>query len=164
MNGATMNRERWPKDLIAWRRRQTPPLPLKPISASAWQCGPICVISSLELAEPPDGVGDPIPQWHCSIADVGRRPKPHHVRKALRAFGMTQAENDTHHPGNAVHFWMAVDPARRVSCQCKADEETIVDPDGYKWTNPLPGEGPCRGCSIAPLTGRPCPLHGEARL
>lgn len=159
-----MTSERWPNDLVNWTRRPVRPQLLNnPISASAWACGPITVISALNLAEPPDGVGDPIPQWNISISAAGKRPKPHHLRKALRAFGMVGAENDTHHPGNAVHFWMAVDPARRVACQCKTDEETITDPDGYTWSNPKPGEGPCRGCEIAPITGRLCPLHAEAR-
>lgn len=162
-------RERCPTDVVAWRMR---PMSLELLNgaerASRWSCGPIFVISALNIAEPPDGVGDPIPQWHISISAAGKRPKPHHIRKALRAFGMVGAENDTHHPGNAVHFWMAVDPARRVTCQCKTDEETIVEPGGhrrapYRWTNPKPGEGPCRGCEIAPVTGRACPLHGEAR-
>jgi len=154
-----MTRERWPKDLIAWRRRrELPPLQPKPISASAWQCGPICVISSLVLAEAPDGKGDAIPQWHVSIASVGRRPKPHHVRKALRAFGIEAAEEDNHEPGNARHFWLPVDPARRVDCECKTTETVITDPDGYRWSNPV--DGPCRGCEMAPITRRPCPLHG----
>jgi len=157
-----VTRERWPNDLVNWARRPVrPELLNNPISASAWQRGPITVISALNLAEPPDGVGEPIEQWLISISDAGRRPKPHHLRKALRAFGMTQAENDTHHPGNAVHYWMAVDPARRVSCQCKTDEDIIREPGGYTWTNPRAGEGACRGCEIAPLTGRPCPIHGS---
>jgi len=78
------------------------------LSFSCWQSGPIRVISALEIAEYPDGVGSG-PQWHISITNAGKRPKPHHVRRALRAFGMVGAEEDNHHPGNARHFWVPVE-------------------------------------------------------
>lgn len=153
-------RERWPSDPLMWRRRTSPPLSPAPIRASAWQLGPVVVLSALELVKAPDGQGDEIPQWHISIADVGKRPSPKHVRRALRAFGMVGAEEDNHHPGNARHFWMPVDPARRVACECKEDEAVVVEPDGYRWTNPHEGEGPCRGCEFAAIAGRPCSIHG----
>jgi hypothetical protein len=129
-------------------------------AASAWESGPIRVLSSLQTTQLPGrAAGELGPQWLVSISHLGRRPKPHHVRRALRAFGMVGAENDTHHPGNAVHFWLPCDPALKGVCECKTDEETIVDPDGYTWTNPREGEGDCRGCEIAPVTGRPCRIH-----
>lgn len=126
------------------------------ISISAWQRGPTCVISALELAELPDGAGVG-PQWHISISRCGKRPKEHDIRRAQRAFGFVGGEEDNHHPGNARHFWIPVDPAHRVDCQCKEDETTVVDGDGYTWTNPK--EGPCRGCEFARTIGKPCPLH-----
>lgn len=132
--------------------------------ASVYERGPVRVISALEVAEYPDGSGESGPQWHVSISRGGRRPKPKEVARALRAFGLVGAEEDNHHPGNARHFWLPVDPGRRVDCECKVTEETIVEPDGYRWTNPRPGDGPCRGCEIGPLTGRPCPVHGTATL
>ncbi len=159
---ANRRRERFPKD-GAWR-----PLPNAPVvvpggnivTASGWQSGLVRVISALELAELPDrsGVG---PQWHVSISRAGKRPKPTDVRRALRAFGMVGAEEDNHHPGNARHFWLVVDPAHRVDCECKEDEITIVEPDGYKWTNP-PDAAACRGCEFEQTIGTPCPLHHEA--
>lgn len=134
------------------------------LELSAWQLGRTCVISSLDLAELPDGSGEVGPQWHISITAVGnRRAKPEQVRRALRAFGMVGAEEDNHHPGNARHFFMPVDPARRVDCECKATDENVIDPDGYRWTNDKSaGADPsvCRGCEIAPVTGRPCAVHG----
>lgn len=128
------------------------------ISISAWQRGPVCVISALENAELPDKSGEG-PQWHISISRGSRRPKPLEVRAALRAFfGGERPEEDNHHPGNARHFWMPVDPEHRVDCECKEEEQLVVEPDGLRWTNPK--DGPCRGCAISPVTGRPCPLHG----
>lgn len=140
------------------------------IASSVWRSGPITVVSSLQMADLPDrsGVG---PQWHVSISNSGKRPKPHHVRRALRAFGMVGAEEDNHHPGNARHFWLPCDPAHRVDCECKVDEVTIVEPDGYRWTNPVGAAAlECRGCEherVMATLGRaaPCPIHlpGTAR-
>lgn len=161
MSGAPTQRELWPRNPIGWQRRPAPPAVAQgAVSVSAWVCGPIFVISALELADAPDGTHDIIPQWNISISASGKRPKPTHVRKALRAFGMVGAECDNHHPGNAQHFWLPVDPARRVGCECKETETVITEPGGYKWTNPT--DAPCRGCEIAPLTGRPCSLHAAA--
>ncbi len=125
-----------------------------------WRSGPILASSSVVMAALPGGAGEVGPQWLLSISACGKRPKPHHVRRALRAFGMTAAERDNHHPGVAQHYFLVVDPAHRVDCECKAEEATIVEADGYAWTNPT--DGPCRGCEYAGLSGKPCPLHSEA--
>ena len=143
-----------------WTRVKDPP-GLHATSASAWRYGRVMVISALEIAEAPDGRGDRIPQWHVSVSASGRRPSDRELRRALKAFGMIRAEEDNHHPGLARHFWLTLDPSRRVDCQCKVDEVTIRDADGYTWTNPAPGEGECRGCEMQRLLGNPCPLHAE---
>ena len=115
------------------------------------------VISTLDMAEAPDGSGEMIPQWHISISNLGKRPSQLVVDVALKAFEMVGAEEDNHHPGNARHFWMPIDPERRVDCECKTDETVIQDPDGYTWTNPK--DGSCRGCDLSRAIGKPCPLH-----
>lgn len=129
-------------------------------NGAGWQSGVVCVISTLDHAELPDGSGDG-PQWHVSISRVtpsgNRRPKPAQVRHALRAFGMTSSELDNHEPGNAEHYWLPVDPAHRVDCECKSAETLVVEPDGHRWSNAK--DGPCRGCQFRELTGKPCPLH-----
>jgi hypothetical protein len=129
---------------------------------SAWQRGSCCVISSIELAELPSGKGDGW-QWQISVSNRRERPDEKQVRRALIAFDMVGAEEDNHHPGIARHFFMPVDPSERRDCQCKTTEATIVEPDGYVWTNPKPetGEG-CRGCEISVMTRRPCPIHYAA--
>ena len=132
--------------------------PVEVPAGSAWHSGPITVTSSLIVADMPDGVGTGL-QWLVSITDQGKRPKPHHVRRALRAFSMTEAELDNHHPGNGLHYFLVCDPARRVACECKADEVTVTDPDGYQWTTPAEGEGECRGCKFQRVAGKPCPIH-----
>lgn len=123
-------------------------------ACSAWCRGGSTVISALELADYPDGQGAG-PQWHISIRHISGRPRV--VSGVLRAFGMPGAEEDNHHPGIARHFWLPVDPAHRVDCECKETEEIIVEPDGYTWTNPT--DGPCRGCELEETMGHACPLH-----
>jgi hypothetical protein len=122
-----------------------------------FRSGPISVLSSIQLAELPGGNGAVGPTWLVSVSHRGKRPKPHHVARALRAFGMTEAEEDNHHPGNSRHYFLPVDPAFRGVCECKTTEDVIVERDGYRWTNPK--NGPCRGCEGTALTGRPCPIH-----
>ncbi len=126
------------------------------IAAFGWQSGPVCVISTLDMAKLPrrEDVG---PQWHISITNCGKRPKPHHVRRALRAFEMVDAELDNHHPGNAQHYFMPVDPAMRVSCECADGEALVTEPDGYQWSS---DPTVCRACEIAHVVNRPCPTHG----
>lgn len=147
-----------------WERCRLPfeALAMRPTSASAWTDGRAVVISELVDAEAPDGSGEVIPQWHVSITERGQRPSPRALRRALRAFGMASAEEDNHHPGNARHFFLVVDKARRVSCECKVTETTVREPDGYRWTNPTnPAEG-CRGCELQRAIGKACPLHARA--
>jgi hypothetical protein len=136
--------------------RELPSLLANGVTIHVFQSGPIRVTSSVQIAEMPDGNGTG-PQWLVSVSHHGKRPKPHHVSRALRAFGMTGAEEDNHHSGNARHFFLVCDPSRRVACECKSTETVIVERDGYRWSNPK--DGPCRGCEGAPLTGRPCPIH-----
>lgn len=158
-----MPRERLPS-VRDWRMLVHPQGVIIPgpgiLSSSAWQSGPVRVVSSLNQAELPDGSGVG-PQWQVSISRNGKRPKPTDIRRALRAFGMVGAELDNHHPGNAQHYWMPLDPAHRVDCECKTDEVTVTDPDGYKWTTPH-AEGECRGCEFQRMMGKPCPIHAAA--
>lgn len=122
------------------------------------------VITAIENADAPDGSGEAIPQWHVSISQQGRRPAADAVDRALRAFSMVGAEEDNHHPGIARHFWLPVDPERRVACECKATEDLHVEDDGYAWTNPKPETGEaCRGCELAQAIGTRCPIHKPKR-
>lgn len=123
-----------------------------------WESGPIRVISSLDIAKLPKsgGLGA---QWHISVtADGDKRPKPHHVRRALRAFGVVDAEEDNHHPGKARHFWLPLTVSERVDCECKTDEVTVTEADGYAWQNAKAPEE-CRGCEWQRISGEPCQAH-----
>lgn len=130
------------------------------VSASRWQRGSVIAISALEVVELPGGDGAAGPTWHLSVSRMGRRPKARDIEHALRDFGLVGAEEDNHHPGNARHFFQPVDPAFRGICECKTNEDVVVDPDGYTWTNPKANavEG-CRGCEFERLRGKPCPVH-----
>lgn len=130
------------------------------LSGAVYEREGVLVISTLALAEYPDGDGIG-PQHHVSVSCRGRRPSRSELNIALVQFGMRGTEEDNHHPGIARHFWRPLDPAHRVACQCKSDE-TVVRDGAYEWTNPV--EGPCRGCEYEQMSGRPCPLHKPVKL
>lgn len=133
--------------------------------------GRLRVLSALALAKAPSG-DDTILQWHLSVSRPprsadgrGRRPDDAELRRVRLAFDLVDAEEDNHHPGIARHLWLPVDPARRVGCECKADEVVVVEPDGYAWTNPVDADpSVCRACEIARLLPSSlvdrCPVHG----
>lgn len=128
----------------------------------------LLVISSLTYAKAPRGP-DVILQWHVSVSRSIRSgptaPTDEDLLLVRRAFGMVDAEEDNHHPGNARHLWLPVNPARRVGCECKDDEIQVTEPSGYVWSQAVASTVHprwCRACEIAVLTRRPCPLHGAA--
>lgn len=128
------------------------------VNATAWRYAGLLVLSELSTMEAPDGKGDAIPQWLISISKGGKRPSDRDVARVLEAFDMVGAEEDNHGPGISRHFFLVVDPARRVECECKTDETVVTEPDGYRWSTPK--DGPCSGCEYAEITGKPCPVHG----
>lgn len=146
-----------------WTEDRSIPAPREAgtLRSSMWRHGDVFVISELAVMDMPDGNGTGM-QWHISVSTNGERPKPKHLQRALKAFDMQQAEEDNHHPGVSRHFFLVVDPSRRVDCECKVEERVHVEPDGYTWSND-PAE--CRGCelrrALGPL-GKPCPIHGGA--
>ena len=149
----------------------TSPNPLS-LASSAWMrhrgTFAVAVLSEMVIAQYPDDDSMAGPQWLVSIsrrvvlspADA-RMATDRQCARVLGQFAMVGAEEDNHEPGFARKFWRPVDPAHRVDCQCKADEITVVEPNGYTWTTLR--DGPCRGCSseLREITGRPCPLHGD---
>jgi hypothetical protein len=82
------------------------------------------------------------------------------VLSDLADMELPRAEVDNHHPGHAVNLFLPVDPAHRVDCECKDEEQLVLESDGYTWTTPK--DGPCRGCELAQvLPGlRRCSIHG----
>lgn len=77
-------------------------------------------------------------QNHLSIAvrDHQRRASDAEIEYILRAFDMADAEEDNHSPGVARHFFRPIHlPAGQTSiCDCKSDETTVIEPDGYRWS------------------------------
>ena len=104
-------------------------------NASGWLRGNFRILSQIDNIElPKGGIG---PQWIVSISRRGRRrPTVKECRRLLRHFGMGSAEEDNHEKGIARKFWLPVDPAERVDCECKVDEEQVVEADGYTWSRP----------------------------
>lgn len=127
--------------------------------------GRVMVISTLDLAELPDGSGMG-PQWHVSVsfgANGTRRLTDDELKPVLRDFGMTEAEEDNHEPGRARHFWLPVDPEHRVDCECKTTEQVHTEADGHRWSNPRNATPEnCNACRVAAMgIGLACPLHPQ---
>jgi hypothetical protein len=135
-------------------------LPLHAISK--WARGTVRVISTLIDTELPGGNGAVGLTWHATISRLGKRPKARDVDHFLRDFELVGADEDNHHPGGVRNFFMPVDPAYRRQCECKTTEATIVERDGFTWTNPHDvTQGACRGCELEQMRGWPCPIHGR---
>lgn len=146
-----------------WRQLQVPErVRAQAVRASLWTDGKLSVMSCVEIADLPGKATGTGPQWHLSVSRFGKRPSARETARTLAIFGLRGTEEDNHHPGGARHFWLPCDKSLRGECECKESEETIVEPDGYVWQNPKPGE-PCRGCEFQALMGKPCPLHPELR-
>ena len=164
--------ERVPHRTSGWRKAKDflPHLLRPAISVSGWRRGNVFVASALELADPPDADGAPIPQWHISVsvrtgdrANPARRATDGELRATAACFWMTGAEEDNHHPGVARHLWLPVDPSRRVDCECKVAEAVVVEPDGYRYSEKI---GKCAGCELEAATfgAQKCQRHRDIEL
>lgn len=70
------------------------------------------------------------------MSESGRRClNPDVLARVLRDFDMVGAEEDNHQPGIARNFWRLCDaaPDAPSQCECKSDETTIVETDGFTW-------------------------------
>lgn len=77
-----------------------------------------------------------VPQDHLSISKAGKRADDETVRAVLADFEMEDALEDNHVSGIARHFWLVVGATKQDECECKETEETVTEPDGYKWQRP----------------------------
>jgi hypothetical protein len=74
-----------------------------------------------------------VPSYHLSISVSGQRASDDVIRGVLADFGLEGAEEDNHSCGNARHFWLDEGRAVQPECECKGTEETVIEPDGYRW-------------------------------
>lgn len=113
------------------------------VEASCWSLRGLLVVSTLNNGELPRG-GQGL-SWHVSASTVGaRRCNDRQLARVRRDFRMEAAEEDNHQPGIARNLFLSVDPAFRVTCECKETEVQILEPDGFRWSKaengPLPGD------------------------
>lgn len=101
-----------------------------------WMNGDIVACASRHAAVESHTTKLMVPSVHVSVSVRGRRPSDEAVRGVLADFGIEGSEEDNHSAGVARHFWL--DEGRKVQpeCECKATEETVVEPDGYRWQRP----------------------------
>ena len=75
-----------------------------------------------------------VPSVQVSVSIIGGpRPNNDVVRSVLADFNLEGAEEDNHSSGIARHFWLDEGRTIQPECDCKATEETIIEPDGYQW-------------------------------
>lgn len=106
-------------------------------NVSAWRGYGLEVLADRIEAEYRGVVG---PQIHVSVAVKGhaRRASDEEMALVRRDFDVEDGEEDNHSPGKARHLFLPLHLPRGTTglCECKADEETIVEPDGYVWQKP----------------------------
>lgn len=136
-----------PKRPATWKQWEEIPIPshiLATAPRGTMLCTPerwhlrrrIVVISSVELV---DWRGSPAWQFHVSVSGGGVRATPEQTRRALDDFGLVGAEEDNHHAtGIARHFWRmcSAAPGDETQCECKDDERTVVQADGFTFQTP----------------------------
>lgn len=82
-------------------------------------------------------------QWLVAISAGDWRASDSDVERVLRDFGMSAAEEDNHRPGRIRSFFLLCEPRageEGLQCECKETEETVVEPDGYRWQRERGGD------------------------
>lgn len=74
-----------------------------------------------------------VPSSQLSISVNGHRASDDVIRGVLADFALEGAEEDNHSSGIARHFWLDEGQTVQPECECKRTEETIIEPDGYRW-------------------------------
>lgn len=161
MSNLTPTRERWPAVGSGWTGINGARLPRMAncLSWSAWTNGKLNAISELCIADHPDGDGSGL-HFHISFTAKGKHADTRPVLRALKAFGLSEAREDNHEPGAARNFWLPVDPAHRVDCECKTTEQQMVERNGHAWSA-AHDVSKCGGCLLQSIGGPICPAHGD---
>lgn len=122
---ARNTKARRPAQRLGWLKRAS-------IVGEAWQGQGLFVISQVADVET-NGVSRET--WIVSVTKQGalRRPTDDEMRRVRVIFGMIGADEDNHYPGRSRTLFMAVDPLYRAVCECKVEETTVVESDGYRW-------------------------------
>jgi hypothetical protein len=92
------------------------------------------VLSSAELAEYRGAV---YPHNHVSVSVIAdRRPTDVEITMVRHDFDMEDAEEDNHQPGRVRNLFLPLHLPRGTVgiCDCKADEEQVVEADGFTWS------------------------------
>lgn len=100
----------------------------------AWQLGHICVLTSAERVE---YRGKIVAHNHLSVSVIlDRRPTNREIEMVRHDFDMEDAEEDNHLPGRIRNLFLPLHLPRGTVgiCDCKADEEQMVEPDGFTWS------------------------------
>lgn len=104
----------------------------------AYQRRHIRVVSSAEMAE---YQGLTCLHNHVTVSvdqRLGRRPTDEEMDEVRVIFDMVDAEEDNHQPGRIRNLFLPVHLPRGTVgvCECKEDEEQVLEPDGFTWSKP----------------------------
>lgn len=97
---------------------------------------PLRVLSSRMQAE---YRGLVCPHNHVSVSvdpSLGRRPTDDEMDEVRHDFDMHDAEEDNHQRGQIRNLFLPLHLPRGTVgiCDCKANEEQVVEPDGFVWS------------------------------
>lgn len=104
-----------------------------------WANGAIIACASWHTGATSKNTGLIVATRQVSVSVADDRPSDDVVRGVLADFGIEGAEEDNHSSGVARHFWLDEGQTVQPECECKATEETVVEPDGYRWQRPKGG-------------------------
>lgn len=101
-----------------------------------WQWGFVKVLSSRTWTE---YQGEFCWHNHVSVSvdpRIGDRPVDKIMGAVREDFDMVDAEEDNHQPGRIRNLFLPLHLARGTVgvCDCKSDETTVVEPDGFTWS------------------------------
>lgn len=125
-----------PPAWASWNDLGPRPLPGDPF-VHAWARGRIVVFSTLAWTI---FLGEEMWHFMISVSARGKYANDDEVQRALRDFDMLPADEDNHESGAGIRKWFlpcSWKPGEPSVCECKATEQTIVEPTGYRWQAPV---------------------------
>jgi hypothetical protein len=125
-----------PPAWASWNDLGPRPLPGDPF-VHVWTRGRLTVFSTLAWT-----LFQGVEMWHfmISVSARGKYATDDEVARALRDFDMQPADEDNHESGAGIRKWFlpcSWEPGDPSVCECKATEQTVVEPSGYKWQAPV---------------------------
>lgn len=148
-----------------------PTPPGMPVNATWWKSADgLLVTSELAHTELPGSGGKYGPTWVLAVSrregqGVGRgvRATRADLLTMVERFALDGWDEDNHESGITRTVFVPCDEQYRRACECKTNEQRIIEADGYEWS--YAADKPCSMCwlrGMRQLRGLPeaeCPFH-----